>query len=122
MELLSWTGLVLNGFIDFFCPALVAFTAVRLARRRLTGNNNNIDDDDDYEQQLQRQKQLFRGATEASTGRGLPPTVVNALPAGWLRDNHEGFVACLAAAIVVLVGLGFIVKATGTVAAAAAAN
>ena len=28
MELLSWTGLVLNGFIDFVGPALVALVAV----------------------------------------------------------------------------------------------
>jgi hypothetical protein len=30
LDLLSWTGLILNGFIDFFAPALVALVAVKV--------------------------------------------------------------------------------------------
>lgn len=30
LDMLSWTGLILNGFIDFFAPALVALVAVKV--------------------------------------------------------------------------------------------
>eukprot|EP00615_Pteridomonas_danica_P009136 CAMPEP_0114335236 /NCGR_PEP_ID=MMETSP0101-20121206/4925_1 /TAXON_ID=38822 ORGANISM="Pteridomonas danica, Strain PT" /NCGR_SAMPLE_ID=MMETSP0101 /ASSEMBLY_ACC=CAM_ASM_000211 /LENGTH=184 /DNA_ID=CAMNT_0001466797 /DNA_START=944 /DNA_END=1498 /DNA_ORIENTATION=+ len=30
LNLLTWTGLILNGFIDFFSPALVALVAVKV--------------------------------------------------------------------------------------------
>ena len=35
LGLLSWTGLVLNGFIDFICPMLIAYVAAKAARRAL---------------------------------------------------------------------------------------
>ena len=101
LELLSWTGLVLNGFIDFFCPALVALVAVRWVMHRtylpVTGGGLVSD----------------RSRTTAAAGE-LPPTVVNALPKA-LRQHHERFVLCLSAAIIVVVGSGLLVKSMGTV-------
>jgi len=34
LEMLSWSGLVLNGFVDFLCPLLAAMAAAALLRNR----------------------------------------------------------------------------------------
>lgn len=39
LELLSWSGLVLNGFVDFLCPALVSLAAARVAAGQTAGGD-----------------------------------------------------------------------------------
>ena len=99
LELLSWTGLILNGFIDFFCPALVAFVAARSAFISL--NNNLL-------------PSVHASFIERYSGGKVPPTIVNALPQG-LQEHHEMFAIALGATILAVVGVGMTLKLAGAI-------
>ena len=135
-ELLSWTGLTLSSFINFVCPALVAAAAAAEAAGALRAGGGGVGGEGAERLDAAKGPRGGYGAAATSdpagqtsegpgggvalptrTGapapaaelRTIPPTVVDALPAA-LRPHHERVVAALLGAIVVLVGIGLVMK------------
>lgn len=104
LNLLSWSGLILNGFIDFFCPALVSLVAVRVILHQnvpLWYSSTNL-----YPTPSSGYLQLDNSL---NMRRNIPDTIVGALPV-FLRPYHESFMYFLTGAILVFVGIGLFLK------------
>lgn len=136
MNLLTWTGLILNGFIDFLCPVIVAFVAVRAAGgsvlaesekdhpNRLSwyqktkslqrsGSWSTLEENEEKEPRkafLKDVSSLMTSTSSVSLARVAPPTAVRALPT-CLQWQHELFLAALGVLIFSLLAAGLILKA-----------